>query len=156
MNYSDTGNFCHLHKDQVKGKNKYNVPITQTNANTLIENKYCNGFTNEGISYKIRVKNDKFCHHHKLHFLEDENIKLHSRTKGIFQCQGFNKDGERCKRIFKESKKFCHQHNDNKIAKKGLNEYLFATDNNKKPKEIFINGKYYYYPIAYITTINIY
>ena len=152
-NYVVTGYFCRYHQDQISGKNKYGVPITQKIASNckieLSENNYCNGTTAKSQPCKMRVKSNNLCHLHKSKniennkFKENDFLKERPKVKLIrksaasdidnqnvtHQCDGITTNGNRCRNKFKHQGKFCHKHNE---STEELNNDLFVPGRAKR------------------------
>ncbi|HJT84443.1 MAG TPA: hypothetical protein VJ697_08170 [Nitrososphaeraceae archaeon] len=90
-NYAGTGDFCRYHQEQISGKNKYGVPITQKYASqnnfcynhksTPSDNQnvihQCEGITVIGERCKNKYKyRGKYCHIHNESIEEIENNKF--------------------------------------------------------------------------------
>ena|SRR2546429_6990212 len=140
-NYVLSGDFCRHHKEQICGKNKYGVLITQASENNSkikqSQSYYCNWTTAAGQPCKMRVKSNDLCCHHKNQNIDDkfdnnQNVTVTPSRK----CNAITKNGKRC-RNSKNHGKFCHKHNDNAE----LSNTLFVPGR-AKPKYYSIDGMY--------------
>ena len=143
--YAVTGDFCRCHQDQISGKNKFGVPITQKNAIIkLSQNNSCHNHKYKNIEHNEFKENEFLNESLKVEItITDELIKKSTPSDSdnqnvTHQCEGITRIGERCKNKFKYQGKFCHKHN--KSAEE-LNTTFFVPGFVKR-KNYSINGKY--------------